>query len=192
MLRAIASRILSRELHTLDQYRATVEQYLRWLASMPDVCQALENLRAEAEQSQKAVSIALLRGKLEGTRAAQSVQRAGVPESVAAKYFVYSDDAGLDEYKTDAERANAHADAIQSYLDCGSDGWSEQVDSVVSGVITHVTTKTRSVPNLQHADDCDCAGCEEYREAGGTNEYCEICDYAATPVAGPTQQQEGK
>jgi hypothetical protein len=59
------------------------------------------------------------------------------------------------------------------------DGWSEEVTTVVSGIVTHVTRKTGDIPNPEHTDECDCADCEEYRDAGGTNERCEICDYEA-------------
>jgi hypothetical protein len=102
----------------------------------------------------------------------------------APRFFVYSSDGGYNEYKTDAERAEAHAADIAQYLDCGTDGWSEEVTTVVSGVVTHLTQKASgAVGNPGHGNTCECEPCAEYREAGGSDEYNEICDYEAVPIA---------
>ncbi len=76
MLRAIASRILWRELNALEQYRATIDQHRRWLGCMPDVCRVLENIRAEVEQSpdRRAVRIPQLRDEIESLRATQLLE----------------------------------------------------------------------------------------------------------------------
>jgi hypothetical protein len=47
-----------------------------------------------------------------------------------ARFFVYSNDGGYNEYKTAAERADAYKAEIASYLDTMGDGWSEEVTTV--------------------------------------------------------------
>lgn len=105
----------------------------------------------------------------------------GGVQNRAARYFVYDGENGYQEYVTDAERANAHASIIRSYLD-HDDGWFEGVTDIVSGIVTHVTRKSRSVPNPDHCEGCECEACEEYLDAGGSNEFCEICDYKVEPL----------
>lgn len=111
----------------------------------------------------------------------------GGVQNRAARYFVYDGENGYQEYVTDAERANAHASIIRSYLD-HDDGWFEGVTDIVSGIVTHVTGKSHSVLNPEHEAICECEACEEYRDAGGSNEFSEICDYKVEPLIAATPQ----
>lgn len=114
---------------------------------------------------------------VKAVRAALASDAAG--QRQPACYFVYDSENGLETFDTEAQREKAHAEAIEPYLD---DGWSEEVENVVSGVITHVTLKNTIAPNPGHTN-CACDECNAYREAGGTDEWSEICDYHAAPVA---------
>lgn len=111
----------------------------------------------------------------------------GGVQNRAARYFVYDGENGYQEYATDVERADAHEATLRSYCDYDS-GWFEGVTDIVSGVVTHVTRKSRSVPNPDHCEGCECEACEEYRDAGGSNEFCEICDYKVEPLVAATPQ----
>lgn len=111
----------------------------------------------------------------------------GGVQNRAARYFVYDGENGYQEYATDVERADAHEATLRSYCDYDS-GWFEGVTDIVSGVVTHVTRKSRSVPNPDHCEGCECEACEEYRDAGGSNEFCEICDYKVEPLIAATPQ----
>ncbi|WP_150625956.1 hypothetical protein [Pandoraea captiosa] len=95
-----------------------------------------------------------------GTAATPAAQSAG---RKAVRYFVYDNEGGYEEYGTDAERAAAHKSAISGYLD---DGWSEEVDSVVSGIVTHKTVKC----NVEQRPK----SCVEHPEHDGDN--CDACD----------------
>lgn len=109
----------------------------------------------------------------------------GGVQNRAARYFVYDGENGYQEYVTDAERANAHASIIRSYFD-HDDGWFEGVTDIVSGIVTHVTGKSYSVLNPEHEAICECEACGEYRAAGGSNEFSEICDYKVEPLVAAT------
>ncbi|UAW00974.1 hypothetical protein [Ralstonia phage RPZH3] len=111
----------------------------------------------------------------------------GGVQNRAARYFVYDGENGYQEYATDVARADAHEATLRSYCDYDS-GWFEGVTDIVSGVVTHVTRKSRSVPNPDHCEGCECEACEEYRDAGGSNEFCEICDYKVEPLVAATPQ----
>ncbi|QKW95353.1 hypothetical protein [Ralstonia phage RPZH6] len=111
----------------------------------------------------------------------------GGVQNRAARYFVYDGENGYQEYATDVERADAHEATLRSYCDYDS-GWFDGVTDIVSGVVTHVTRKSRSVPNPDHCEGCECEACEEYRDAGGSNEFCEICDYKVEPLVAATPQ----
>ena len=96
-------------------------------------------------------------GALRGWEGAQSARQEAV------RYFVYDNEYGYNEFKTDAERDSAHRSAIEGYLD---DGWSEEVESVVSGIVTHKTVEC----NVEHAPP----RCEAHPEQDGDD--CDACD----------------
>ncbi|NYH21429.1 hypothetical protein [Paraburkholderia bryophila] len=83
------------------------------------------------------------------------------------RYFVYDNECGYEEFATDDERDKAHRAAIEGYLD---DGWSEGVESVVSGIVTHKTTQTNlenePSPCAAHPDHDDdaCEACVAWGE----------------------------
>ncbi|MFT0167540.1 hypothetical protein ACLKMY_00730 [Paraburkholderia mimosarum] len=110
---------------------------------------------------------------------------AGTPQPT--HYFVYDPEDGYNEFKTDAERSKAHQEAIDGYLD---DGWSEEVTSVVSGIVTHKTVKTdeerRPPPCAAHPDhdDEDCEACATYNEYPDHN-YDTCCRYVHEQIAAP-------
>ncbi|MFM0226166.1 hypothetical protein [Paraburkholderia dipogonis] len=59
-----------------------------------------------------------------------------------SEYFVYDPNGGhVEFYETDAQRAEAHAEAVAEYRkESISDGeWSPDVECIVSGVVTHKT-----------------------------------------------------
>ncbi len=103
------------------------------------------------------------------------------------RYFVQDNECGYEEFDTDEGRDKAHRAAIEGYLD---DGWSEEVTSVVSGIITHITVKTddehRPQPCATHPehDDENCDDCYAYNEYPDHNfETC--CRYEPEPIAAP-------
>ncbi|MDF0506526.1 hypothetical protein POK33_37875 [Burkholderia cenocepacia] len=102
--------------------------------------------------------------------------------SAAKRFFVHGPEGGYYECATDDERAKAHATEIENYLDVNGDGWSPDVEDVVSGVITHTTQKRSIATNPEHASDCECDACDEFRDAGGSSQWGEIADYAALPL----------
>lgn len=98
--------------------------------------------------------------------AQQSVSAEVVATYPAAKYFVYCSEGGYNEYATDAGRDAGHKAEIQSHLE---DSWSEEVTSVVSGIVTHCTVQTdlehRPPQCSKHEEqDDDCDVCAEYNE----------------------------
>ncbi|QDX21414.1 hypothetical protein FP568_09220 [Pandoraea pnomenusa] len=119
-------------------------------------------------------------GALRGWEAAQSAGQKAV------RYFVYDNEYGYNEFKTDAERDAAHRSAIEGYLD---DGWSEEVESVVSGIVTHKTVEC----NVEHApprceahpeqDGDDCSECAAWNE-WPNHEYDYTCSYKPEALAG--------
>ncbi|MFC4706095.1 hypothetical protein ACFPAA_20960, partial [Paraburkholderia caffeinitolerans] len=78
------------------------------------------------------------------------------------RHFVYDNDCGYEEFDTDEARDKAHQAAIDGYLD---DGWSEEVTSVVSGIVTHRTVQT----NVEHRPP----RCTEHPEQD--NDDCDVC-----------------
>lgn len=114
------------------------------------------------------------------TPAAQSARQEAV------RYFVYDNEYGYNEFKTDAERDSAHRSAIEGYLD---DGWSEEVESVVSGIVTHKTVEC----NVEHApprceahpeqDGDDCDACDAWNE-WPNHEFDYTCSYEPEALAG--------
>lgn len=57
----------------------------------------------------------------------------------AVRYFVFDGDCTYNEFKTDAERREAHRSAIDGYFE--GEFWREEAKSVVSGIVTHKTVQ---------------------------------------------------
>ncbi|ANC46290.1 hypothetical protein [Pandoraea pnomenusa] len=108
-------------------------------------------------------TIALAVKRIEAMLAAAPTPAAQSAGQEAVRYFVHDNEYGYNEFKTDAERDAAHKSAIEWYLD---DGWSEEVNSVVSGIVTHKTVKC----NVQQRPE----SCVEHPEHDGDN--CDACD----------------
>lgn len=86
-------------------------------------------------------------------------------------FFVYDNDQGeMTCYSTAEERDAGHAEAIANYLD---DTWSDGVENIMSGVVTHTTEQT----NLQTKPADGTPEAREWNFHGDT-----ICDYVATAL----------
>lgn len=84
-----------------------------------------------------------------------------------ATYFSYGTDAGYEEHPT-AERARESAEAdIDEYRGEACDGWSDEVDQVVWGVVIERSTQT-GLRKRTDDDSCD-------------SSIDEICDYVLLP-----------
>ncbi|SDV49245.1 hypothetical protein [Chitinasiproducens palmae] len=89
-----------------------------------------------------------------------------VSAAAPVRYFVYDREGdGYREFSTDAERRDAHDAAIEACADYG-DEWGVDVDEIVSGIVTHVTTQTQ----LEHMPE----PCARHPENDGEN--CDDCD----------------
>ncbi|MEX3556683.1 MAG: hypothetical protein VB131_09280 [Burkholderia gladioli] len=108
-------------------------------------------------------------GRIIACAPVESLSRSPAMAAVATRYFVHDNDCGYEEFDTDEARHKAHQAAIDGYLD---DGWSEEVTSVVSGIVTHITVKTneerRPQPCVTHPehDDENCEACIAWNEGG--------------------------
>lgn len=93
-------------------------------------------------------------------------------------FFVYDPEGdGFTYYATEQERDEAAEMVIQGYLD---EGWSEEVTSVVAGILTHKSTQT----NLQERPDDDKIN-EDNEDEDGTywGDWTHICNYELLPIA---------
>lgn len=96
------------------------------------------------------------------------------------RFFFYDQEGdGFLYFSTTEERDAAAAEAIELYCD---DGWSEEVENVVAGEITHAATKcnVRTRPKPEDLDD------EGFDKDGNSwpPEWDEICSYELRPLAG--------
>ena len=76
------------------------------------------------------------------------------------KYWLYDPEGcGMEYYCTIEERDNEAQEAINNYL---GDGWSEEVERVAVGVVTHsaqcLNKTMRPAPELLDYDECDSDG----------------------------------
>ncbi|KVN73861.1 hypothetical protein WT15_23750 [Burkholderia stagnalis] len=129
-------------------------------------------------------------GGIQVWRVALSRSPTMAAEAVAQRYFVYCQESGYREHATDAERDKDHRKAIKEYLDPVDRMWCDGVESVVSGIVTHVTGKVNaeSAPAQctahpeQDGDGCeDCDAWNEWPD----HSVDETCDYVIAPVAAP-------
>lgn len=87
-------------------------------------------------------------------------------------YFVYDPEGDdFQYYATEQERDTAAADAIQGYLD---DCWSEEVENVIAGVLTHTAERCDVVnrPDDSELDEDNLDGEGQY-----WGEYDGMCNY---------------
>lgn len=79
------------------------------------------------------------------------------------KFFMYSDDAGLEMYQTREEAIKAAEDMIDDYREDAGDGWPEEAGTTRWGVI------------IQQATECD------YEKPSAENGWLGWCDYKLLP-----------
>ena len=99
-------------------------------------------------------------------------------------FFLYDPEGdGFMYFKTAEERDAASHDVIQQYLD---DGWSEEVEQVIAGEVTHHTVM-RDVEISPKREEYD--NDEEYDDAlaefGGCGDWDYKCNYKLAPINDP-------
>lgn len=141
-----------------------------------------EMLKAERDSALNTCSLIAEALGITGAVAGDTIARVQqlVAERAALKsgatYFSYGTDAGYEEHAT-AEKARASAEAdIDEYRGEACDGWSDEVDQVVWGVVIERSTQT-GLRKRTDEDSCDPS-------------IADICDYALLPeVETPTTTQ---
>lgn len=109
----------------------------------------------------------------------------------ATQRFFYSDPGGdgMMFFDTEAERDKAMSDAIAAWCD---DGWSEEVEQICSGVVTHTVEKCdvqkrpERCPDHEDQEESDCPQCEANQEWTGGSDFDEICNYEAVALDTPS------
>lgn len=94
------------------------------------------------------------------------------------KYFLYDTENGFETFETLDARKTEEKKAIAAYLE---DGWSEDVEYVMSGIIAHRATKC-DVQNKPPESELD----EEGYDGDGqdwTGDYEYICNYEMKEIA---------
>ena len=89
-------------------------------------------------------------------------------------------------FKTTEQRDYAAHDMIQAHLD---ECWSEDVDRIVAGVVTHHTIKTNVQPCPKREDFFSDQDFEEALDDFGGDEHAFTCDYKLAPIAGSGGKQ---
>lgn len=101
------------------------------------------------------------------------------------RFFIYEPDGnGFIYFKSAEDRDKASEWIINQYLD---DGWSESVEQVVAGELSH-TCEQINVRNKPDAADLDEDGCDGEGQHWG--EFDTICNYALVPLAGAIESAE--
>ena len=93
------------------------------------------------------------------------------------KYFVYCPDNGIEFFNTVEERDAVAEIRIRNWLD---EGWSEEVEGVVAGEVTHAATKGDVV---KRPDDSELDA--DLMDENGNywdNDYEEMCNYKMLPI----------
>lgn len=116
----------------------------------------------------------------------------------AQNRFFYTDPSGDGSrfFSTETERDAAMKEAIAAWCD---EGWSEEVDQIFSGVVTHTVEKcdvqTKPQPCAAHPDhdygDNDCEACIAWDEFPN-HEFDEVCNYKPVALLVPAQVQAEK
>lgn len=93
-------------------------------------------------------------------------------------YFVHDPQGdGFVFFATEKERDDHAQDCIQAYLD---DGWDEEVENVVAGVLTHKATQTDKIERPPD-EEIDEDGMDEEGN-NWANDFDFICDYKLLPL----------
>ena len=94
------------------------------------------------------------------------------------KYFLYDPEGdGFELFATEKERDVAATKAIDA---CCDEGWSECVDQICVGVVTHAATKVneRKRPPEEELDEDGCDDNGDYWD----QDFSHICDYKLLPL----------
>ena len=106
---------------------------------------------------------------------AQSYTKRG---EVMKKYFLYDPEGeGFALYETEVRRDEIAKAAIDA---CCDEGWSECVDQICVGVVTHAATKVneRKRPPEEELDEDGCDAEGDYWD----QDFSHICDYKLLPL----------
>jgi hypothetical protein len=96
---------------------------------------------------------------------------------VTTPYFVYDPEGeGMSYFETIEARDKFASECIEKYL-C-SDGWSEEVDNVVAGVVTHRAQQTNREDRPDELDEEGCDGEGVYWEL----DIDYMCNYRILPI----------
>ena len=104
------------------------------------------------------------------------------------RFFLYDPEGdGFMYFKTAEERDEASDGVIQQYID---DGWSEEVEQVIAGEITHhAVMRDVEISPLREGYSCD----EDYEDAieefGGCGDWDYKCNYKLAPISDPGEEQ---
>jgi len=93
------------------------------------------------------------------------------------KYFLYDPENGFETFETNKKCLEEANNSIQHYL---HDGWDENVENVVIGIITHSAMKT----NVEHKPNNP----EEAEDINCSNEFAYTCDYEMLPSNLPPEE----
>lgn len=97
------------------------------------------------------------------------------------RFFLIDPDYGEFMYfKTEAERDAASHDLIQSHCD---ESWSESVDQIIAGVVTHKTIRCDVQPCPKREDYISDEEFEDAMDEFGSDEHSFTCDYKLVPIA---------
>jgi hypothetical protein len=117
------------------------------------------------------------------TRMIADVEAADFP-SAEFRFFIYDPEGhGFLYFRTAEDRDTAAPDVIRDYCD---DGWSEEVESVIAGEITHTCQKTNVEQRPEVVDE------EGYDGEGNywAEEWDFKCDYALVGIQQAEQEQQ--
>lgn len=87
------------------------------------------------------------------------------------KYFLYDPENGFEKFETKQECKDAAEQAIQCYLD---EAWDENVENMVTGVITHSAKQTNVVHKPEDPEEAEEVGWNDYHDY--------TCDYDMLPI----------
>jgi hypothetical protein len=105
------------------------------------------------------------------------IERSSTP-SAEYRFFIFDAlDGEFVYFRSPEDRDAAREDIIQLYLD---DGWSEEVEQVVAGEVTHTCEKV-GVVHRPEAVELDAEGCDSEGTYWG-EDYTYRCNYDLLPL----------
>ncbi|MDU3689111.1 MAG: hypothetical protein E7G14_05190 [Klebsiella michiganensis] len=128
------------------------------------VNELIQSLESAGELSLKETKVMAL------AKAYQQLAAENVGLTSGFSFFMHSPDAGFETYKTRDEAINAANEMIDEYRGDAGDGWPEEVEQTVWGVI------------IQHAVQCDIKNPSEENRWEGS------CDYKLLPETPATDR----